>query len=48
MLRLGVKERVEDSLLEDELRSELRLNELRSDDLRSGATLSVEDEELNP
>jgi hypothetical protein len=43
VLRLGVKERVEDSLLEDELRSELRLN-----DLRSGTTLSEEDEELNP
>ena len=42
-----MNERVEDSLLE-ELRSELRLNELRSDDLRSGATLSEDDEELNP
>ena len=38
-----MNERVEEPLLEDELRSELRLN-----DLRSGATLSEEDEELNP
>ena len=43
-----MNERVEEPLLEDELRSELRLNELRSDGLRSGATLSEEDEELNP
>ncbi len=43
-----MKERVEEPLLEDELRSELRLNELRSDGLRSGATLSEDDEELNP
>jgi hypothetical protein len=43
-----VNERVEEPLLEDELGSELRLNELRSDGLRSVATLSEEDEELNP
>ena len=43
-----MNERVEEPLLEDELRSELRLNELRSDDLRSVATLSEDDEELNP
>jgi hypothetical protein len=45
-----VNERVEDSLLGYELRSEeLCPNELRSDDLRSVPTLSEEDdEELNP